>query len=158
MDGRDHPANLVPSYYGHSIGWFEGDTLVVDTVGYNEKMWISNREGMPASGQLHTIEKFTRLNFDNIRYDLTIDDPGTYTRTWTTSWLMGFSPDSESFEFSCQDNNFGHELMVGTLGEVDRSDQQSTPPGQEGWRVAPGWLFMGPPPRGCAAPLLSRRG
>jgi hypothetical protein len=121
LDGRDHPADYTPSYYGHSIGWFEGDTLVVDTVGYNEKMWIANREGIPHSGKLHTIEKFTRINYDQIRYELTIDDPGTYTRTWKTAWLMGFNDNNESFEFSCQDNNNAHELMVGTLGEVDRT-------------------------------------
>ncbi len=56
MDGRSHPKDLAPSYYGHSIGHFEGDTLVVDTVGYNERMWVSNLEGMPHTDRLHTIE------------------------------------------------------------------------------------------------------
>jgi hypothetical protein len=121
MDGRDHPANLAPTYYGHSIGWFEGDTLVVDTVGYNERMWIANREGMPHSDKLHTIERFTRTDFNTIRYELTIDDPGAYTSTWKTAWTMELDPDVESFEFSCQDNNQAHEMMVGTLGKVDRS-------------------------------------
>jgi hypothetical protein len=121
MDGRNHPADLAPTYYGHSIGWFEGDTLVVDTVGYNERMWIANREGMPHSDRLHTIERFTRTDFNNIRYELTIDDPGAYTATWKTAWMMDLDADAESFEFSCQDNNKAHETMVGTLGEVDRT-------------------------------------
>ena len=121
MDGRDHPADLAPTYYGHSIGRFEGDTLVVDTKGYNERMWIANREGMPTTDRLHTIERFTRTDFNTIKYELTIDDPGAYTATWKTAWTMELDPDVESFEYSCQDNNKAHEMMVGTLGEVDRS-------------------------------------
>jgi hypothetical protein len=121
MDGRPHPANLAPSYYGHSIGHFEGDTLVVDTVGYNERMWISNLEGMPHSEKLHTIERFTRTDMNNMRYELTIDDPGAYTATWKTAFDVRFTPGSESFEFVCQDGNQAFDLMVGSLGEVDRS-------------------------------------
>ena len=61
MDGRTHPTNLAPTYYGHSIGWWEGDTLVVDTIGYNEGFWI-DRRGSPHTEKLHTLEKFTRTN------------------------------------------------------------------------------------------------
>jgi hypothetical protein len=121
MDGRQHPKDLAPSYYGHSIGHFEGDTLVVDTVGYNERMWVSNLEGMPHSEKLHTIERFTRTDFNTIKYEMTIDDPGAYTATWKTNWDIRFTPGSESFEFVCQDGNQAFDLMVGSLGEVDRS-------------------------------------
>jgi hypothetical protein len=121
MDGRQHPKNLAPSYYGHSIGHFEGDTLVVDTVGYNEKMWVSNLEGMPHSGQLHTIERFTRTDMNNMRYELIIDDPGAYTRTWNTVFNVRFNSGVESFEFVCQDGNQAFELMVGSMGKVDRT-------------------------------------
>jgi hypothetical protein len=121
LDGRQHPANLAPSYYGHSIGHFEGDTLVVDTVGYNERMWVSNLEGMPHSEKLHTIERFTRTDFNTIKYEMTIDDPGAYTATWKTNWDIRFSPGSESFEFVCQDGNQAFDLMVGSMESVDRS-------------------------------------
>ena len=121
MDGRQHPKDLAPSYYGHSIGQFEGDTLVVDTVGYNERMWISNLEGMPHSGQLHTIERFTRTDMNNMRYELIIDDPGAYTSTWKTIFAVRFNSGVESFEFVCQDGNQAFELMVGSMGTVDRS-------------------------------------
>jgi hypothetical protein len=120
LDGRQHPKDLAPSYYGHSIGHFEGDTLVVDTVGYNERMWVSNLEGMPHTDRLHTIERFTRTDFNTIRYEMTIDDPGAYTETWNTGWWIRFNPAVESFEFVCQDNNKADEMMVGTMGEVDR--------------------------------------
>ena len=75
MDGRKHPAKLTPSFYGHSIGWWEGDTLVVDTVGFNEDFWI-DRGQVPHTTQLHLIEKYTRTALDTMRYELTVDDPG----------------------------------------------------------------------------------
>jgi hypothetical protein len=123
MDGRQHPKDVKPSYYGHSIGHFEGDTLVVDTVGYNERMWISNLEGMPHSEKLHTIERFTRTDMNNMRYELIIDDPGAYTETWKTQFSVRFTPGVESFEFVCQDGNQAFELMVGSMESVDRTSQ-----------------------------------
>ena len=74
-DGRSRPKDLQPTYYGHSIGWWEGDTLVVDTVGYNEGFWI-DRGVAPHTEELHTVEKFTRTDMASIRYDVTIEDPG----------------------------------------------------------------------------------
>src|SRR5690606_35208456 len=73
MDGRDHPDDLLPSYFGHSIGHWEGDTLVVDTVGFNEKSWFS-RDGIPTTDQLHLIERYTRPDLNTLNYDVTIDD------------------------------------------------------------------------------------
>jgi hypothetical protein len=93
----------------------------VDTIGYNERMWVSNLEGMPHTDRLHTIERFTRTDFNTIRYEMTIDDPGAYTETWKTGWWIRFNPGVESFEFVCQDNNKADEMMVGTMGEVDRT-------------------------------------
>src|SRR4029434_60803 len=61
MDGRSHPANLTPTFYGHSIGWWEGDTLNVETTGYNEGFWI-DRRGLPTTDKLRTLEKFTRTD------------------------------------------------------------------------------------------------
>ena len=62
MDGRSHPAIVEPSYFGHSIGWWDGDTLVIDTVGFNENAWLE-RWGMPHTGRLHTVERVTRTDF-----------------------------------------------------------------------------------------------
>ena len=73
-DGRSHPLHPTPSYYGHSIGWWDGDTLVVDTVGYNEQFWM-DRGGTPHTEKLHTVERFTRTDQATIRYELTVDDP-----------------------------------------------------------------------------------
>ena len=120
MDGRSHPKNLQPSYYGHSIGWWEGDTLVVDTVGFNEGFWI-DRGVAPHTDALHTIEKFTRTDFASIRYELTIDDPGAYTKPWGGMMNLRLEANTELFEYVCQQQNYAHELMVGQYGHVDRT-------------------------------------
>jgi hypothetical protein len=67
MDGRGHPANLTRNYFGHSTGRWEGDTLVIDTVGFRERFWM-NRDGLPHTSQLHLIERLTRVDFDNWNY------------------------------------------------------------------------------------------
>lgn len=125
-DGRQHPKDLVPSYYGHSIGRWEGDTFVIDTVGYNEKFWLDRGDtpntGFVHTSQLRTIERLTRTDYDTIRYEMTIDDPGAYTAPWTTnSYTITLRSNEELFEYICQDNNQGSELMVGTMGTIDRS-------------------------------------
>ena len=115
-----HPKDLAPSYYGHSIGRWEGDTLIVDTVGFNERMWI-DRGAAPHTEQLHLTEKFTRTDMNSMTYELTVDDPGAYTATWSRTSQMQFRSNSELFEFVCQDNNFASDLLVGTREFVDRT-------------------------------------
>ncbi len=112
MDGRPHPKTLVPSYYGHNVGHWEGDTLVVDSVGFNESFWI-DREGNPTTEQLHMIERFTRINMNTLLYEVTIDDPGAYTAPWTGGFYNEWTPKTELFEYVCQENNFASDLLVG---------------------------------------------
>jgi hypothetical protein len=120
MDGRSHPANLDPTYYGHSIGWWEGDTLVVDSRGFNESFWL-DRGNSPHTDQLHTVERFTRTDLNAIRYELTVDDPGAYTKPWTATMNLRRENGTELFEYVCQQQNFAHELMVGAGTSADRS-------------------------------------
>lgn len=120
LDGRTHPARVEPSFYGHSIGWWEGDTLVVDTIGYNEGFWI-DRDGLPTTERLHTIERFTRLDYSNMRYELLVDDPGAYTAPWTGTMTLRLEEGTELFEYVCQQQNYAPTLMVGRFGKVDRS-------------------------------------
>ena len=121
LDGRGHPKDLQPSYYGHSIGRWEGDTLVVETIGFNERSWI-DRAGTPHTEKLRFIERFTRTDYDTMKYEITIDDPNAYTRTWsTTPFTINRIPERELFEYQCQQSNYAHELMVGTFEKVDRS-------------------------------------
>jgi hypothetical protein len=127
LDGRTHTATLAPSYYGHSIGWWDGDTLVVDTRGYNESFWM-DRRGMPHTNRLHTIEKFTRTDSRTIRYELTVDDLGAYTGTWTTAFDLRWEDGTELFEYQCQESNYADNLMLGAMKAVDRSTQSQIIP------------------------------
>lgn len=120
MDGRPHPKDLVPSYYGHSTGKWEGDTLVVESVGFNEGFWM-DRAGSPHTEKLRFTERFTRTDYNTMKYDVTVDDPGAYTGTWTNSFQLRWTPNQELFEYVCQDNNFAPVLLVGSEGSIDRS-------------------------------------
>ena len=120
MDGRSHPKNLTPSYYGHSIGWWEGDTLVVDTVGFNESFWW-DRRGLPHTNKLHFVERFTRMDSRSMRYEFTVDDPGAYTKPFSGSLNINASTGTDLFEYVCQQANYAHELMVGNAESVSRS-------------------------------------
>jgi hypothetical protein len=122
MDGRKHPENLTPTYYGHSIGWWEGDTFVVDTIGFSEGFWI-DRGQLPHTSQLHLIEKYTRTALDTMKYDLTIDDPGAYTTQFTGTSNLRWESGTELFEYVCQQGNEAYTLMVGgdERTKVDRT-------------------------------------
>jgi hypothetical protein len=120
MDGRTHPRNPVPEFYGHSIGWWEGDTLVIDTVGFNEDFWL-DRGTLPHTESLHTVERFTRTEFGAMRYELAIDDPGAYTKPFSGQMTLRWEPDIELFEYVCQESNYAPTLMVGEHEVVDRS-------------------------------------
>jgi len=108
MDGRKHPPDLLPTWWGHSIGWFEGDTLVIDTVGYNDKFWFDSR-GTPHTEQLHTIERWTRLNYGTLVNDFTLDDPGAFSRPVQLKFTARHvRPDVDMMEFICnEDNQYG---------------------------------------------------
>lgn len=121
MDGRSHPADFTPTNYGHSVGWWEGDTLVIDSVGFVEDFWFGRR-GLPHTDQLHTIEHFTRTDKNTIDYKVTIDDRGAYTGPFTGGFNLRWNQDQELFEYVCQQANYASELMVGGGAEsVDRS-------------------------------------
>jgi hypothetical protein len=110
MDGRPHPTGpaLRPTYLGHSIGRWEGDTLVIDSVGFNEKQWMVG--SYPTTGQLHLTERISRPDLKTLSYEATIDDPGAYTAPWTVRWRItdatasNWVPDGEIFEYICQDD------------------------------------------------------
>jgi len=116
MDGRKHPAELDPTWYGHSIGSWEKDTLVIDTVGYNDKFWF-DRRGHPHTEQLHTVERWTRLNLGEMENKVTIDDPGAYSKPFTLTFMATTTPGDELLEYICQENNqYGIQTIPGYKG------------------------------------------
>jgi hypothetical protein len=105
MDGRKHPDDVFPTWYGHSIGRWEGDTLVIDTVGYNDKFWFDSR-GTPHTDKLHTIERWTRPNYGTLIDEFTLDDPGAYSRTVQLKFTARrVRQDVELMEDICTENN-----------------------------------------------------
>ena len=103
IDGRKHPADVTPSYNGHSIGHWEGDTLVVDTIGLNGKNWL-DRVGHPESSQMHIIERIHRVNDKTLQVDFTFDDPKSYVKPWTAQVRFLLHPDWDILEHVCEDN------------------------------------------------------
>ena len=120
MDGRSHPQDGRRSAYGHSIGWWDGDTMVSDTTNFSEGFWL-DRKGLPHTERLHTIERWTRKDYTTMEYSLTVDDPGAYTAPWTTSVVLSWESGTELFEYVCQQQNYASELMVGGMKSVDRT-------------------------------------
>jgi hypothetical protein len=100
-DGRPFPRDPEPAWFGYSVGKWEGDTLVVDTVGINEKTWLDD-DGHPHSDALHVIERFRRPDFGHMEVQLTIDDPKAYTRPWTVTIRWDFVPDTELLDWVCE--------------------------------------------------------
>jgi hypothetical protein len=119
-DGRSHPKNTLPSAYGHSIGWWDGDTFVVDTTNFHEGFWL-DRKGLPHTEKLHVVERWTRTDYNNIDYEVTVDDPGAYTAPWSTRLNLRWESGTELFEYVCQQANYAHELMLGGFESVDRT-------------------------------------
>jgi hypothetical protein len=105
MDGRKHPDDPVPSWYGHSVGHWDGKTLVVDTVGFNDKFWFDYK-GHPHTEKLHTIERYTRTDLGHMRIEVTIDDPGAYEKPFTTVGSARIMAGQDLMEYICQEDNF----------------------------------------------------
>jgi Family of unknown function (DUF6152) len=105
-DGRPlgTAAEAVPSYYGFSVGRWEKDTLVVESLGYNEKFWLTSA-GLPHTEALHLTERFTRSDLNTLKYEVTVEDPRTYTRPWRGSWTIQWVPDQDIQEYFCEDNS-----------------------------------------------------
>lgn len=109
-DGRTHPQELNPSWFGYSVGTWEGDTLVVDSKGFNGKLWL-DQSGHPSTDALHVIERFRRVNFGRLEIQVTIDDPKAYTKPWTTTTSAALRPNTELIEFICNENAKDQEHM-----------------------------------------------
>jgi hypothetical protein len=105
MDGREFvpSADVTPTWHGYSTGKWEGDTLVVDSRGFNGKVWL-DQLGKPSTEQLHVTTRFRRKDFGNMDIQVTIDDPGAYTKPWTVNVPVRLQPNAELMEFICLEN------------------------------------------------------
>jgi hypothetical protein len=109
-DGRSFPKQMAPTWWGYSIGKWEGDTLVVDTLGFNDQSWLDD-PGHPHSDAMHVTERFHRVDFGHLDIQITIDDKKTYTRPWTASMHFNLLPDQELLESICEnEKDYEHTL------------------------------------------------
>jgi len=111
IDGT-HPKDLDPTWYGHSIGKWEGDELVVDTVGFNGKTWL-DLAGHATSDQLHVIERYSRPDSGHLKLRITIEDPVMYKRPWDVTQITPLMEGGEIIEYICNENNQDVEHLVG---------------------------------------------
>ncbi len=98
-----HPRDPNPTYLGDSIGWWEGDTMVIDSVGFNDRTWL-DFAGHPHGEKLHVVERFTRLDTMTLEHIATIEDPDFYTQPWTVRITTGYQPQGKILEYICQEN------------------------------------------------------
>ena len=111
LDGRPHPKNLDPSWSGHSIGHWEGDTLVVETVGFNDLSWLIN--GAPHTDRMRVVERFRRPDLGHLKLDVTFDDPGAFKAPWDMHLIWTLAPGEEIVEYVCNENNdYKHNIAA----------------------------------------------
>jgi hypothetical protein len=103
-DGRPHPDDVDPSYLGDSVGHWEGDTLVLDVTGFNEKTWLVG-VGTVHSEKLRVTERYTRDTYDTIRYQATMEDPEVFTKPWHVEETLRLRPNERLREYECIENN-----------------------------------------------------
>jgi hypothetical protein len=108
IDGRHHPETLTPTWFGYSVGKWDKDTLMVDTIGFNDRTWLDT-SGYPHTQDLHLTERFTRRDFGHMEVLVTIDDPKAYERPWSPLLHFELQPDTELMEHVCEnERDAGH--------------------------------------------------
>jgi hypothetical protein len=111
-DGRPLPKDPQPTWQGYSVGKWDGDTLVVDTIGQNGKTWL-DMKGLPGTESLHVVERFRRTTIGRMEIKVTIDDPKAYTRPWDANMAWTLVPDTDLIESICEENSKDLPHMVG---------------------------------------------
>jgi hypothetical protein len=112
VDGRKHSEDPNPTWYGESIGRFEGDTLVIDSIGFNDKFWF-DFAGHPHTEKLHVIERYRRPDIGHLEFEVTVDDPGAYTKPFTLVGRSTLQMNTELMEYICNENNQDVPHIVG---------------------------------------------
>ncbi len=148
MDGRKLPKDPNPTWLGYSVGHWDGDTLVVESAGFNDRTWL-DRVGHPHSEKLRVTERFRRLDFGHMQFQITYDDPDTLTKPLTLSLMMNYSADTDMLENVCNESGSPDKVhMVGTerhgvqLSSAVLSKYTGTYEFRDGARAVPAFLGM----------------
>jgi hypothetical protein len=110
LDGRAHPSNWDPNWMGHSVGQWNGDALVVDTVGFNDKSWLGGLGGgrLPHTEMLHMTERYRRVDFGHMEVAVTFEDAGTFVKPFHMNVKLDLAPQEEVMEYVCENNKPEH--------------------------------------------------
>ena len=119
VDGRTLPADPNPSWMGYSAGRWEGDTLVVESAGFNDRTWL-DFAGHPHTENLRMTERLRRPDFGHLDVQVTLDDPGAYSKPWTVQAGGTFAADTDLLEYVCAENEKDHAHLVGRTQEEKR--------------------------------------
>lgn len=115
MDGRRLEANPHRTWMGYSVGHWEGDTLVVESFGFNDRTWL-DASGLPHTEGLRTTERYRRRSFGQAEVELTVTDPGSFEKAWTVTFNLAFQADTEMVEAVCEDKSH----WIGRLSDLER--------------------------------------
>ena len=111
-DGRDFPAERAPTWFGYSLGKWDGDTFVVDVTGFNDKGWLDDG-GHPRSEAMHVTERWRRRDFGHLDIEFTFDDPKMYTKPWTVTIPFVLLPDTDIIENVCENEKDVEHIFFG---------------------------------------------
>ena len=126
LDGRALESAPNPAWMGYSVGRWEGDTLVVESNGFNDRTWLDH-DGHPHTEGLRTTERYRRRNFGNLDLEVTFNDPGTYARPWTVAVRAELTADTEMIEWVCNEGKSGLDHWVGKASDERRGEVQVAP-------------------------------
>jgi len=126
MDGRALETEPQPSWMGYSVGHWEGDTLVVDSFGYNDRTWLDT-QGHPHSEALRMKERFRRSDFGHLELEVTLQDPAVYAKPWTVAISSLLAPDTDLIEAVCNENHKSLDHWVGKASDDQKTEVKVAP-------------------------------
>src|SRR2546428_234036 len=126
MDGRPLETDPIRSWMGHSVGRWEGDTLVVESFGFNDRSWLDH-DGHPHSEALRMTERYRRRDFGHMEIEITLNDPEVYTRPWTVALSAVLTPDTDLLEAVCNENHNSLAHWVGKASDDKKSESNHRP-------------------------------
>jgi hypothetical protein len=126
MDGRTLPQDPNPDWMGYSVGHWEGDTLVVESAGFNDRTWLDGG-GHPHTEALHLTERYQRRDFGHMALKVTIEDPKAYNKPWTIEVKVELAPDTEMIEYVCAENEKDLTHLVGKASDQKKNEIELDP-------------------------------
>src|SRR5215469_2492057 len=159
MDGRKLETDPSPSWMGYSVGRWDGDALVVDSVGFNDRTWLNNR-GYPHTDALRMTERYRRIDFGHLEIQATLQDPGAYARPWAVRVAAQLAADTEMVDIRCDPVESGREHWTGKISDAQKSGVKVAPEVlakyvgvyKGVWARRPAWSRLLSPATRCSSP------